>query len=71
MIPFPQEESVLSSFLKDIGRKADDYADHMFEEDERTDPEQVRRMERLIPGTDLEEEADEEDLSPSEAIQYQ
>ena len=64
VIPFPQEESVLSSFLKDIGRKADDYADHMFEEDERTDPEQVRRMERLIPGTDLEEEADEEDLSP-------
>ena len=62
VIEFPEEESVLSAFLKNVGRKADDYADRMFEEDERTDPEQVRRLERLIPGTDQEEEWPEEDL---------
>ena len=62
VIPFPEEESALSAFLKDIGRKADDYADRMFEEDERTDREEVRRLERLIPGTDQEEEPDETDL---------
>ena len=56
VIRFPQEESVLSAFLKNMGRRADDYADRMFEEDERTDPEEVRRLERLIPGTDREEE---------------
>ena len=56
VIEFPEEESVLTAFLKDVGRKADDYADRMFEEDERTDPEQVRRLERLIPGTDREDE---------------
>ena len=52
MIPFPQEESVLSAFIKDLGKKADDYADHMFAEDEAIDKEEVRRLERLIPGTD-------------------
>lgn len=55
ILDFPEEESVLSAFLKDVGRKADDYADRMFEEDEHTDPEEVRRLERLIPGTDREE----------------
>ena len=56
VIPFPQEESVLSAFIKDLGKKADDYADHMFAEDEAIDKEEVRRLERLIPGTDQEEE---------------
>ena len=55
VIPFPQEESALSAFIKDLGKKADDYADHMFEEDEAIDKQEVRRLERLIPGTDLEE----------------
>ncbi len=55
VIPFPEEESVLSAFLKDLSKKADDYADHMYEEDEATDPEEVRRLEELIPGTDQEE----------------
>lgn len=54
IIPFPQEESVLSAFLKDLGKKADDYADRMFEEDEAIDKREVRRLERLIPGTDQE-----------------
>lgn len=55
VLEFPQEESVLSAFIKDISRKADDYADRMFEESERMDPEEIRRLERLIPGTDQEE----------------
>ena len=55
VVSFPEEESALSAFLKDVGRRADDYADRMFEQDEQTDPEQVRRLERLIPGTDREE----------------
>lgn len=55
VIPFPQEESVLSALIKDLGKRADDYADHMFEEDESIDKTEVRRLERLIPGTDQEE----------------
>ena len=47
---------MLSAFLKDLGKKADDYADHMFEEDEAIDKQEVRRLERLIPGTDQEED---------------
>ncbi len=61
VIPFPQEEgNPLSAFLKDLGKKADHYADHMFEEDESTDHEEIRRLERLIPGTDREEEPEPE-----------
>ena len=60
VIQFPEEESVLGAFWKDVTRKADNYADRMFEEDERTDPEEVRRLERLIPGTDQEEEREED-----------
>lgn len=52
----PVDDSALTTFFKDIGRRADDYADQMFEEDERIDPEEVRRLERLIPGTDVEKE---------------
>ena len=55
VIPFPQEESVLSAFVKDLNRKVDDYAEHMFEEDESLDKQEIRRLERLIPGTDQEE----------------
>ena len=61
ILDFPDEESVLSAFIKDIGQKADDYADQMFEEDERTDHEAVRRLEKLIPGTDRED-FEEEDI---------
>ena len=59
IIPFPEEESVLSAFFKDLGKRADDYADHMFEEDEAIDKQEVRRLERLIPGTDQEEPEEE------------
>ena len=34
VVEFPEEESPLASFLKDISKKADDYADRMFEESE-------------------------------------
>ena len=59
VIPFPEEESALSAFLKKMGSKADQYADSMFEEDEATDHEEVRRLERLIPGTDREKVEEE------------
>ena len=62
VIPFPQEESVLGAFLKDLGQKANDYADHMFEEDESIDKQEVRRLERLIPGTDREEPPAQEEI---------
>ena len=61
VIAFPEEESVLSAFLKDIGKKADNYADRMFEEDEAVDREEVRRLEKLIPGTDQEEPPPEQE----------
>jgi len=67
VIPFPQpqeepeqeeqdEKNVLNTFLDSLNRRADRYAQQMYAEDERTDPEEVRRLERLIPGTDVEEE---------------
>lgn len=58
--PFPKKRNALSAFVQDLNRRADDYADHMFEEDEALDKEEIRRLERLIPGTDLEEESDAE-----------
>ena len=71
VIPFPGEDvseqseeesedgSVLTTIIKDLNRRADDYADRMYEEDERIDPEEVRRLERLIPGTDKEEQPEQ------------
>ena len=53
--PFPKKRNALSSLLHDLNQRVDDYADHMFEEDESIDKEEVRRLERLIPGTDEEE----------------
>ena len=63
--PFPKKRNKLSSLVHDLNRKADDYADHMFEEDESIDKAEVRRLERLIPGTDQEAEPDE-DAPPRE-----
>lgn len=59
VVEFPEEESVLSAFLKDVTRKADDYADHMFQESEEMDQEEIHRLEKLIPGTDVEEDEPE------------
>ena len=58
--PFPGKRGGLSGLVRDLNRKADDYAEHMFEEDESIDKEEVRRLERLIPGTDREELSEEE-----------
>ncbi len=57
--PFPKKRNPLSALVHDLNQKADDYADRMFEEDEAIDKAEVRRLERLIPGTDQEEEPDE------------
>lgn len=55
VIPFP-EESPFAKWADRLHRKADDYADHMFEQaGEGQDPE-TRRVEELIPGVDQEEE---------------
>ncbi|MCI8423843.1 MAG: hypothetical protein HFF50_10030 [Lawsonibacter sp.] len=60
VLHFPEEESALKAFLKELSRKANNYADQMYQDDEETDPEEVRRLERLIPGTDREEEPEED-----------
>ena len=57
---FPKKRGKLSALVHDLNQKADDYADHMFEEDESIDRAEVRRLERLIPGTDQEEKPDED-----------
>ncbi len=57
--PSRVEPGAVSKLIRQVNRKADDYADRMFEEDENIDPEEVRRLERLIPGTDREEEPEE------------
>ena len=59
VIDFPEEESALEALLKDLKQRADNYADQMFEESEKMDPEQIRRLEELIPGTDREDEAED------------
>ena len=60
--PFPKKRNRLSALVHDLNQRADHYADHMFEEDESIDKEEVRRLERLIPGTDQEEIDDEPPL---------
>lgn len=57
--PFPRKRNRLSALVHDLNRRADDYVEHMFEEDESIDKAEVRRLERLIPGTDREELDDE------------
>ena len=59
IIEFPEEESALEALLKDLKERADNYADQMFEESEKVDPQEVRRLEELIPGTDREDEAED------------
>lgn len=80
VVPFPEKKggaNPLSDLLRTLSQKADDYADHMFEEEERLSSDETRRMERLIPGVDREEsprrerrprreDAPAPDLSPQE-----
>lgn len=60
VIEFPEEESAFTALIKDLKERADGYADQMFQESEQMDPEQIRRLEELIPGTDQEEEEEPE-----------
>lgn len=61
MLDFPEEaagpeESPLTQGINRLLKKADDYAEHMFEEEGMEDDTAVRRAEEFIPGTDEEEE---------------
>lgn len=59
VVPFPGEEEKKESFFRrklgDLSRRADQYAEHMFEEEGTEESEEVRRAERYIPGVDQEE----------------
>ena len=52
----PATDNPIAEKLNRLIQKADDYAQHMFEEEGAEKDEQVRRAERYIPGTDQEEE---------------
>ncbi|MBR2934599.1 MAG: hypothetical protein IKB79_03365 [Oscillospiraceae bacterium] len=80
VVAFPEPESPLSALLHDLSRKADDYAERMFEEEDMPSSPEVKRMEELIPGVDREdvpqrerrprrEDPPEPDLSPQELAQ--
>ena len=59
VLDFPDkasEESPLTQGINRLLKKADDYAEHMFEEEGMEDDTAVRRAEEFIPGTDEEEE---------------
>lgn len=61
VLDFPEEaagpeESALTQGINRLLKKADDYAEHMFEEEGVEDDTAVRRAEEFIPGTDEEEE---------------
>ena len=60
VLDFPEEaagaeESPLAQGINRLLKKADDYAQHMFEEEGVEDDTAVRRAEEFIPGTDEEE----------------
>lgn len=57
VLPFPEEEAPpLRKGLRRLRKRADDYAQQMFEEEGTESSEEVRRAEELIPGVDEEEE---------------
>ena len=53
--PSAQPENPVAAGLDQLRKKADDFADHMFEEEGAEEDKSVRRAERLIPGVDVEE----------------
>jgi len=80
VIAFPEKEGRLSALLHDLSRKADDYAEQMFQDEDMPSSPETRRMENLIPGVDVEDTAPRErrprredppepDLSPQELAQ--
>ena len=82
VISFPEKEGRLTALLHDLSRKADNYAEQMFRDEDVASNPETRRMEELIPGVDVEdapvrerrprrEDPPEPDLSPQElAHQY-
>ncbi len=58
VIDFPEQKPPRDGLFQKIKEKADDYADQMFQESEQMDMEEIRRRERLIPGTDEEDTDD-------------
>ncbi|MBM6939129.1 hypothetical protein H7U37_11440 [Pseudoflavonifractor phocaeensis] len=62
--PFPSRaaEGFFARKLGDLRRRADQYAEHMFEDEGTEESEEVRQAERYIPGVDQEEP--EEDAPP-------
>ena len=57
VVAFPEEEpsSPLAAGINRLKQRADEYAEHMFEEEDAENDESVRRAERYIPGVDEEE----------------
>lgn len=55
VVAFPEKESPLSALLHDLSRKADNYAEHMFQDEDMASSPETRRMEELIPGVDVED----------------
>ncbi len=65
VVSFPGEEesgNPLKAGLRRLQRKADQYAEHMFEEEGQEDSPEVRKAERYIPGVDEEEPEEERPL---------
>ena len=80
VVPFPEKEHPLSALLHSLSKKADAYAEGMFENEDMPSSPETRRIERLIPGVDQEEapsrqrrprrqDPPEPDLSPQELAQ--
>ena len=55
--PAPAPENPVAAGLNKLWQKADEFAEHMFEEEGTEDDEAVRRAEELIPGVDVEEDS--------------
>lgn len=53
--PHPEPENRVAAGLDQLRRKADEFADHMYEGEGAASAKAVRRAERLIPGVDVEE----------------
>ncbi len=54
--PEPEPENPVAAGIDQLRRRADQFAEHMFEEEGAEDAQEVRRAEKLIPGVDREEE---------------
>ena len=60
ILEFPEEESPLQAGIEHLKRKADAYAEKMFVDEGVEVSDETLRIERLVPGVDLEEEDEDE-----------